>query len=45
MELEDEADVAVAEVGQLFVGEGSNVDRIDEHAAAVRAVKCAHDLQ
>ena len=45
VELEDETYVAVAEVGQLFVGEGGNVDGIDVHAAAVGTVQCAHDLQ
>ena len=45
VELEDEADVAIAEVGQLLLGEGGYVDRIDVHRTAVGAVQRADDLQ
>ncbi len=38
VELEDEADVAIAEVGQLFLREGCGVDRIDTYGTAIGAV-------
>ena len=45
VELEHEADVSVAEVGELFLREGGGVDAIDTYGAAVRAVQRADNLQ
>ena len=44
MELEDEADVAVAEVCEGFLGERSYVDRVDVYRTCVGAVEGADDL-
>ena len=45
MELENEADMAVAEVGEGFLTEGGRVDGIDTYTALVGAVEGAYDLQ
>ena len=45
MELEDEAQVAVAEVGELLLGEGGDIDAVDDDGAGVGAVECADNLQ
>ena len=44
VELEDEADVAVAEVGQFLLGELCGVDTIDTNRTAVGAVEGADNL-
>lgn len=45
MELEDEAQMLVAEVAELLLAEGGGVDAVDTYAASVRTVEGADDLQ
>ena len=45
MELENEADVAVAEIGEGFPGKGRGVDGIDTNGTCVRTVEGSDDLQ
>ena len=45
VELEYEADVAVAEVGELLLRKGGGVDAIDTYRAAVGAVEGADNLE
>ena len=45
MELEDEAEVAVAEVGQGLLGEAGRVDAVNTYGTAVGAVERADNLQ
>ena len=45
MELEDETEVAVAEIGQGLLGETGRVDAVDAYGTAVGAVERADNLQ
>ena len=45
VELEHEADVAVAEVGQPFLRQRGDIGLVDDHRTAVGTVQCADDLQ
>ena len=45
VELEDETDVAVAEVGEFFVAECRDVGVVDDHRTAVGLVERADNLQ
>ncbi len=45
VKLEDEAEVAVAEVGEGLLAKGGCVDAIDTYSTLVRAVEGADDLQ
>ena len=45
MELEDEAEVAVAEVGEGLLREGGGVDTIDTYGTDIGAVEGADDLE
>ena len=45
MELEHEADMAVAEVAQLLLGELGHIDGIDVHCTAVGTVESSDNLE
>ena len=45
MELEDESEMLVAEMGELLAGKGGYIDRIDVYTARIRLFECTDDLQ
>ena len=45
VELEDESEMLVTEVGELLAGKGGYIDGIDVYTARIRLFECTDDLQ